>query len=399
MQSVNLQIAPTGISPVINVSQFDVGIPFQLVLYDGASAYNLPAGTTARVEGVKPDNHTFSYTDAVSVTNNVLTITTKEQMTVLAGDVKCEIRLSKNSTDRGTLNFILRVEESPINDNTDPSDTEIPAIIELATQEVYDSEAWAVGTRNGTPVPSTDPQYHNNAKWWADHAGGVNDMTGATSIADGDHGLVPKPLAGDQDKVLGGDATWKTVETTPTQNSKNPVSSGALYSVKEALTNLQDDLTSIYVTGTTNNTGSIIRYRHFFYLNGTLVRAMRDIANGATLTLNTNYELVPKGGLNQISGQIDGMALSGFLTRVDIASQDTIEITLDSTSLYFFASTNNVSPSFVYLAGTTNSTVNLMPLSPVNSALSITSDGLKVSIKNNSAYRLSFMYVFLGKTN
>lgn len=239
MQSVNLQIAPTGISPVINVSQFDVGRQFQLVLYDGASAYNLPAGTTARVEGVKPDNHTFSYTDAVNVTNNVLTITTKEQMAVLDGDVRCEVRLSKNNDDIGTLNFILKVEKSPINDNTDPSDTEIPAIIELAQNEVYESEAWANGTINGVPVPATAPQYHNNAKWWSDHAGGVNDMTGATSIADGDHGLVPKPLAGDQDKVLGGDATWKTVETTPTQNSKNPVSSGALYSVKEALSNVE----------------------------------------------------------------------------------------------------------------------------------------------------------------
>ncbi len=32
------------------------------------------------------------------------------------------------------------------------------------------SEAWAVGTKNGTPVPSTDPTYHNNAKYWAEQA-------------------------------------------------------------------------------------------------------------------------------------------------------------------------------------------------------------------------------------
>lgn len=32
----------------------------------------------------------------------------------------------------------------------------------------YDSEAWAVGTRGGVPVPSTDPAYHNNAKYYAD---------------------------------------------------------------------------------------------------------------------------------------------------------------------------------------------------------------------------------------
>lgn len=35
-----------------------------------------------------------------------------------------------------------------------------------------DAEAWAVGERNGQPVPSTDPTYENNAKWWAQHGTG-----------------------------------------------------------------------------------------------------------------------------------------------------------------------------------------------------------------------------------
>lgn len=37
----------------------------------------------------------------------------------------------------------------------------------------------------------------------------INDMVGATSSADGEHGLVPQPVAGDQDKVLHGNAKWK----------------------------------------------------------------------------------------------------------------------------------------------------------------------------------------------
>lgn len=31
-----------------------------------------------------------------------------------------------------------------------------------------DGEAWAVGKRNGSDVPSTDPTYHNNAKYYAE---------------------------------------------------------------------------------------------------------------------------------------------------------------------------------------------------------------------------------------
>lgn len=34
-----------------------------------------------------------------------------------------------------------------------------------------DSEAWAVGTRNGQAVPSTDPTYHNNSKYWSEQTG------------------------------------------------------------------------------------------------------------------------------------------------------------------------------------------------------------------------------------
>ena len=39
-----------------------------------------------------------------------------------------------------------------------------------ARNSSYDSEAWAVGERNGVPVTSGDPTYHNNSKYWSDQA-------------------------------------------------------------------------------------------------------------------------------------------------------------------------------------------------------------------------------------
>ena len=36
-----------------------------------------------------------------------------------------------------------------------------------------DAEAWAIGKRGGVDVPSTDPAYHNNSKYWADVAGSI----------------------------------------------------------------------------------------------------------------------------------------------------------------------------------------------------------------------------------
>lgn len=64
---------------------------------------------------------------------------------------------------------------------------------------------------------------------------------------------------------------------------------------KSAVAN-KADLASINITsGTTNNTGAKINSGTYFYYNGTFVRAKTDIANGATLTLNTNYEVVSVG--------------------------------------------------------------------------------------------------------
>ena len=39
-----------------------------------------------------------------------------------------------------------------------------------ASSSELDSEAYALGTRNGTPVSSDDPAYHNNAKYYSDTA-------------------------------------------------------------------------------------------------------------------------------------------------------------------------------------------------------------------------------------
>ena len=60
-----------------------------------------------------------------------------------------------------------------------------------------ESEAWATGEIDGTPVASDKPQYHNSAKWWADQAsqaagGGVtsfNGRSGSVSPADGDYNI------------------------------------------------------------------------------------------------------------------------------------------------------------------------------------------------------------------
>ena len=188
MQSQNLQIVPKGVKPIIRASQSDVGRTFQLKLYDGAMEYTPPTGTTLRLDGIKPDKTAFSYTDNLTLSGSVITVTCKTQMTLIPGTVQCEIRMTKGSEDIGTINFDLMVEKSPINGTTDLSQTEVPALVALARVEMEDAEAWAVGTKNGEPVGPDDPQYHNNAKYWSEQISGegTNAEAWAVGTKDGE---------------------------------------------------------------------------------------------------------------------------------------------------------------------------------------------------------------------
>ena len=52
----------------------------------------------------------------------------------------------------------------------DDPDNGATRIVDVAKEYAETSEAWAVGTKDGTDVPSTADQYHNNAKYYADDA-------------------------------------------------------------------------------------------------------------------------------------------------------------------------------------------------------------------------------------
>lgn len=132
MQTINLNLIPGSVLPVVNVSQYDEGRQFAIAVYDGAAAYSL-AGKTVQIQGLKADGHGFMYGQSdtvhgnavVSVSTNVVTITTPKQMTAAEGNARVELRI-KDSSDNvvHTLNFILCVELSALPDNAEMSASE-----------------------------------------------------------------------------------------------------------------------------------------------------------------------------------------------------------------------------------------------------------------------------------
>lgn len=77
------------------------------------------------------------------------------------------------------------------------------AAAETASQEAEaaasDAESWAVGQRGGVDVPSTDPAYNNNAKYWAQNAETVNlatsRVTGTLPLSKGGTGATTAAAA------------------------------------------------------------------------------------------------------------------------------------------------------------------------------------------------------------
>jgi len=114
-----------------------------------------------------------------------------------------------------------------------------------------------------------------------------------------------KPLSANQGKALSEAKQNKELATPITigGTSQTTVEGaiGGLNSVKADKT----DISSIIATGATNTTGATITAGTYFYLNGVLVKAKADIANGASYTDGTNYEAVTVGGLNALKNELN----------------------------------------------------------------------------------------------
>lgn len=141
-QHINLNMIPDSEPAILRVDQYDTGTGRIVAhLYNGDVSYSPASGATVVIQGTKPDLHGFSYTAGVS--GNTVTANLTQQMTAVSGDTRAQIVVTETSGRTGTFVFILRVQESALQDDTDISDTEIPAIMDLAAANAARAEAAA----------------------------------------------------------------------------------------------------------------------------------------------------------------------------------------------------------------------------------------------------------------
>lgn len=135
-----------------------------------------------------------------------------------------------------------------------------------------DAESWAVGTRGGVPVPSTDPAYENNAEYWAHHTS--SSLAGLTDTD------INNPTDGEVLKYNGATSKWENGQAAAGGGSTIEVSTteSPLYGQTVTLT---DGVTTL--TQTFDNTG------HATFSGVTMTGNLTIACLTASTSLNVPY--------------------------------------------------------------------------------------------------------------
>ena len=114
MEQINLNLIPGRTMPVAHASQYDVGRTIRFNLFEGDTIYSLDGTETVNVNVRKTDGNVVTEELTVTASASYVEVVTTEQMTACSGSNLAEIQIIKGDDTIGTLNFILEVEEDPM---------------------------------------------------------------------------------------------------------------------------------------------------------------------------------------------------------------------------------------------------------------------------------------------
>ena len=165
-------------SDIVYLSQYDTDYDLVFTVMDKYANASGIDGFTAKFTGTRNDTLGFTF-DSVAQGNTVA-FEINTSLTAVSGTHKGEIVFyDTNGLYFGTANVQIIVEPAARPDGTIDADVERAQEIAEQVQEIVDNaaaavsgeaEKWATGQINGTDVPSTDPAYENNSKYYAEQA-------------------------------------------------------------------------------------------------------------------------------------------------------------------------------------------------------------------------------------
>lgn len=134
----DLDMTPRRTLPIIiNVSQYDdIGRTLVFNLFSSSDKWTAPTSAAVTFEGGKPDGKFFAYNCAYS--NGTVTVTIQQQMTAVAGKVRCKIKVTSGDKVVESAPIIMVVDAAAVPDGSDMSKSDINDAIANATQKIVD---------------------------------------------------------------------------------------------------------------------------------------------------------------------------------------------------------------------------------------------------------------------
>lgn len=158
-QNYTLSLQPGGVPvrvPCVQGDEDSRTIVFTLT--SNGAAFTPPSGALVTIDGTKPDGKSFSVSGTVS--GGAVSVDLTAQMTILAGEIPCQLTIISKLKIIGTARFFLCVAPSALPQNPDLSATELSAFTQMKDQVIA---AAATATQKAAEAASTVDNKANKA--------------------------------------------------------------------------------------------------------------------------------------------------------------------------------------------------------------------------------------------
>ena len=114
MEQINVDLIPGKVLQVCHSSQYDVGRTIRVNLFEGGQVFTFDGTQSAQLKVRKTDGNVVTAALTATMGNSYVEIETTQQMTACAGLNMCDIVIIDSSNSISTANFVLSVEEDPL---------------------------------------------------------------------------------------------------------------------------------------------------------------------------------------------------------------------------------------------------------------------------------------------
>lgn len=114
IEIITINLIPGGMKSACHAKQYDKGRVIRANLVNGLTPYSIKSGDVFTLNVKKPDGNIVTVEVEATEGNTYIDFSTTEQMCAVAGKNNCEFSIENGSDLIGTANFLMIVEDSPL---------------------------------------------------------------------------------------------------------------------------------------------------------------------------------------------------------------------------------------------------------------------------------------------